>query len=378
MTAATLPRPFHAPVLTRVQARLANALARRRDPVAAAGCEILFVPAPDRVEDPVRFALWLGGEAGLLTVPRRLLRRVLDGLDPAAAAAGSDSLCLLLELALEPDLARLEAAAPPLSVELHPAPDQMPQAARQDGLALGLRCRDALGEGFALRLDLGEAAARAVTGALHATRGRRRALPGLAVPVRVRALATDLPLAMLRALRHGDVILAASPRPGVPGGLLLVAGERICWRADQGGRGLVVVSPRLDARAAGLGEWMMTDDTPAPALDGPRLEGPRREARGPDGRGPDGGDAHGPARPALADESASLDELPVRLVFELGRLEVPLAELEAIGPGHVFDLARDEEQPVDIVAHGRRIGRGRIVAVGDSLGVQVVWIGRDG
>ncbi len=359
MTTATLPRPLRPPALTRAQARLAVALARRRDPVAAAGFAVLFGAAPGAVEDPVRFGLSLGGDQGLLTVPGRLLRRVLDGLDPAAAAAGEDAACLLLELALEPVLARLEAEAPALAVRLHPAPG----AAWQGGLSLGVRCRDGGAECFALRLDLGEAAARAVAEALRRMRGARRALPGLAVPVGVRALATDLPLAMLRAVRQGDVILAASPCPGVPGGLLLVAGERVCWRAERNGAALVVVSQRLDARAAGFGEWMMTDDTPAPALDGFRLEGPRPQGSG---------------RAAPADDAASLDELPVRLVFELGRLEIALAELEAIGPGHVFDLARDEEQPVDIVAHGRRIGRGRIVAVGDSLGVQVVWIGRDG
>src|SRR5262249_52384648 len=72
---------------------------------------------------------------------------------------------------------------------------------------------------------------------------------------------------------------------------------------------------------------------------------------------------------------AALNELPVRLVFELGRLELTLAELEVLGPGHVFALGRDQHQPVDILANGKRIGLGEIVAVGDALGVRVTRLG---
>jgi type III secretion protein Q len=43
----------------------------------------------------------------------------------------------------------------------------------------------------------------------------------------------------------------------------------------------------------------------------------------------------------------------------------------------VFELARDDAQPVDILANGRRIGRGRIVTVAGSIGVQIVRIGRE-
>ena len=76
-------------------------------------------------------------------------------------------------------------------------------------------------------------------------------------------------------------------------------------------------------------------------------------------------------------DAADLDELPVRLSFELGRLELPLAEGAVLGVGHVFELAREETQPVDIVANGRRIGRGRIVTVAGSIGVQIVRIGQE-
>jgi len=77
------------------------------------------------------------------------------------------------------------------------------------------------------------------------------------------------------------------------------------------------------------------------------------------------------------DEASALDELPVRLDFELGQLELPLSEVAVLGPGHVFELARDENQPVDILANGRLIGRGRIVTVAGTLAVQIVHLGRE-
>ena len=67
-----------------------------------------------------------------------------------------------------------------------------------------------------------------------------------------------------------------------------------------------------------------------------------------------------------------LDELPVTLVFELGRSELPLAAVQGLAPGAVIPLGRDPGEAVDIVANGRRIGRGEIVRIGDELGIRVV------
>jgi type III secretion protein Q len=80
---------------------------------------------------------------------------------------------------------------------------------------------------------------------------------------------------------------------------------------------------------------------------------------------------------SIEDDATELDDLPVRLAFELGRLELPLAEITTLGVGHVFELGRDTTQPVDILANGRRIGCGRIVDIAGSLGVQIVRIGRE-
>ena len=69
-----------------------------------------------------------------------------------------------------------------------------------------------------------------------------------------------------------------------------------------------------------------------------------------------------------------LDDLPVRLVFELGRVELSLGELQSLAPGALVPLGRPLEEPLDIMANGRRLGRGALVQIGENLGVRIVSI----
>lgn len=69
---------------------------------------------------------------------------------------------------------------------------------------------------------------------------------------------------------------------------------------------------------------------------------------------------------------SDLDDLPVRLVFELGRAELSLGELQRLAPGALVPLGRPLDEPLDIMANGRRLGRGTLVQIGESLGVRIV------
>jgi type III secretion system YscQ/HrcQ family protein len=78
-------------------------------------------------------------------------------------------------------------------------------------------------------------------------------------------------------------------------------------------------------------------------------------------------------------EVVALDNIPVTLDFDVGTLAVPLATLAALKPGYVFELpTRLEEARVVIRANGTAIGRGELVAVGDTLGVQLLTIDPNG
>jgi type III secretion protein Q len=67
-----------------------------------------------------------------------------------------------------------------------------------------------------------------------------------------------------------------------------------------------------------------------------------------------------------------LDEVQVKLLFEMGRVEISLGELRTLAPGYIFDLGRDPARAVEIRAGGRRIGHGEVVQIGDALGVRIM------
>jgi type III secretion protein Q len=77
----------------------------------------------------------------------------------------------------------------------------------------------------------------------------------------------------------------------------------------------------------------------------------------------------------LEDESSapfgSVRDVPVHLVFELGRTSLTVGELEAVGQGHVFELSKPLNEAVEILSGGRRIGTGSLVRIGDAIGVRV-------
>ncbi|MCC5979118.1 MAG: type III secretion system cytoplasmic ring protein SctQ [Salinarimonas sp.] len=83
-----------------------------------------------------------------------------------------------------------------------------------------------------------------------------------------------------------------------------------------------------------------------------------------------------PEKPEAAAPTGSIDEIPVQLVFELGRLEIPLAELETLSSGYVFELGKPLSQSVDIIANGRRVGTGELVRLGEAIGVRVSKLAR--
>ena len=75
---------------------------------------------------------------------------------------------------------------------------------------------------------------------------------------------------------------------------------------------------------------------------------------------------------------AALDDLPVQLACEFGRLELSLGELRTLDAGSVLPLKKPAQAAVAILVHGRRMGQGRLGEIGDSLGVQIVRLQIDG
>ena len=62
-------------------------------------------------------------------------------------------------------------------------------------------------------------------------------------------------------------------------------------------------------------------------------------------------------------------EVDVRVV--LGATELTVSEVVSLGPDDLLSIGGSASDPVDIRVNGRLIGRGKLVVVGDTYGVQI-------
>jgi type III secretion protein Q len=329
MTTPGLASPWRPRVVAAAEARLAALLGQRRQAIPLPGLDVRITTASE-LPAAVLLRGEAGGEAFAIAAPDAVFNAVLASLDPAARGLRGTAAALLVELALE-------ALLPPLEVVLGMPIRFTALEAGQvaDGTAIGLRIR--LGDGSLHdgALCLPDALCGRVSALLGAVRAEPLLPASVPVTVSVRIAVAELALHELRALRPGDAVIPGAFAPA--GEAVAIAAERHAWRARHEAGRLLAITPRRRAVALGLEDWTMPETATVP-------------------------------------EDAPLDELPVRLAFEIGRAEMTLAELGAVAPGHLLPLARGAEAPVDILANGRRIGRAEIVEVGGALALRVVAI----
>ena len=341
---APVPRPPHLPHADRALSPLHNRLLKRRRPLAlsvdgrAATCR-LTPPMPWPADALVVDAA-VGGEGAALGLAPPLGRRLAADVPLAPDDGGFAA--LLLEAALAPWLDAAERALD-LSFALHRVAPAVPAGVPDLPIRIGVqvRCDDGVHDAVVL---LTPPAAAGLAAALD------RALPprpadwnDLPVPVVARLAAVHLLVTEVAGLAPGDVVLPQAPVGPSDGAVLVLAGEWLGAMADrihQRVRLREALRP-LDSRERSL--WVMQDEATIPIDE----------------------DADG--------EAASVDELPVRMVFQLGRRDIPLGELRAMGPGHIVDLGRGLEAGVDVFANGRQIGVGELVDLGgQALGVRLM------
>lgn len=156
----------------------------------------------------------------------------------------------------------------------------------------------------------------------------------LPVPIALRWDGPHLPYAQWRQLRRGDVLVIGNyQRP-----------------------------PPVRAQVPGFA-WPL-----APVADGWRIDGAPLTLSTHQETAPMSDTETAPEAAELAGPN-----VPVRLEFDLGRLECRYEDLAGFQPGYVFALpSRLEGANVVIRANGREAGLGEIVAVGDTLGVRVI------
>ncbi|KVG30430.1 type III secretion system cytoplasmic ring protein SctQ [Burkholderia ubonensis] len=179
------------------------------------------------------------------------------------------------------------------------------------------------------------------------------------LPGRVRLGSRRLPLAVLRSLRPGDVLLDLAPAAlGVaPAGPLHAwwgARRATQWHATVLIEGTTMTMIETPDTADDLDEPIVAGDLPAGSPADSPADPPDDDA------------------PGAAPEPADLGDVDLPVHVEIDTLSLSIAELAALRPGYVLELplaARDV--PVRLVAYGQAIGGGRLVAVGAHLGVRI-------
>jgi type III secretion protein Q len=165
-----------------------------------------------------------------------------------------------------------------------------------------------------------------------------RSMARFRLPAALQVGATVLPVSTFRSLQPGDAVLlqVGNGRSG----MLVVAGVWTAVARQDGGGWRLTEAPRAAAEV-GRTEWTMrATDAAGGGLEHPPINDP--------------------------------DQLPVQLTFEVGRLEMTLAELRRLGPGSVLELGRAIAEPVRICAQGRPVGQGELVDIEGMVGVKVV------
>ena len=74
------------------------------------------------------------------------------------------------------------------------------------------------------------------------------------------------------------------------------------------------------------------------------------------------------------DQEINLSDMEVELLFEVGRQQFSVQEVQALQAGHVFELDRPIEQPVNIRVNGKLIAECQLVQVNNRLGARITRI----
>ncbi|MFN0065328.1 MAG: type III secretion system cytoplasmic ring protein SctQ [Chlamydiales bacterium] len=66
------------------------------------------------------------------------------------------------------------------------------------------------------------------------------------------------------------------------------------------------------------------------------------------------------------------EKLPINLKVEVGRVRMTVQELTELSPGNLIELNVAPEQGVDLVVNGKKVGKGELIRMGESLGVRIL------
>lgn len=318
-----------------------NAFYRRRPPVNITfGDDIVTVqsvwPPPGAMEPPTStIAFTMGDAKGTLHVPRPLVERLIAQVEPSLdlAKLATEHAALLLETGLSNELAWFEGRLK-CQIELT-AVRESETAASAVLFAFALKGNQ-YDETCTLALDDAERATelgRLLDRGQTAPAGLPLDLP---VPVNIWRGAVVISVNELQKLAPGDVALLDDVEREVTTALITIGGQLVAPLefTNEGARLTGRPRPIIGSKW----EWIMNSATDT------------------------------------ALEDSDLENLPVTLIFEVGRTTLSLGDVKRLGPGAIVPLTEVTTETVDVIANGKRVGRGAIVRIGESLAVRVTRI----
>jgi len=275
---------------------------------------------------------------GELTVPKSIIDRLVSPLMPAQSFRQLNAVqaAIVLELALSSSLEAIEAHAR-ARIALMALQPESPRPKPADIVEVTFAVQSVELGAWRSQLTLEAEQALRLARLIEKHTRAEPAEVDLRVRACMRAAATTLTRRELRGLAAGDVVLVDDRCEAAKTALLVIAEHLMAPAELTTEHGHLVAGP---VRARGSKwEWAMTDV-------------PERTTQETDNEG-------------------SFDDIPLRVTFEFGQLSLSLGEIRNLAPGSLVPLSRPLEDAVDIVANGRRLGRGTLVSIGDSVGVQI-------
>lgn len=70
----------------------------------------------------------------------------------------------------------------------------------------------------------------------------------------------------------------------------------------------------------------------------------------------------------------NIEEIPLHVVLEVGRIQMSIKKLLELQPGNLLELDIHPEAGVDMVVNGKRIARGELLKVGDALALRIIGL----
>ncbi len=277
--------------------------------------------------DSVLFADWAGSELPLHT---------LLALPKELAAAAFEVTCHDLLVALEQQ-SGLEMSLS--GVNMEPEEAWLPE----EGFSFSITRDD--GQQMCGAVAAGQECLQTFAQLLEACPQQRWNLSALQTTCHIQCLGQPLQMQELSDLELGDILITTLQSKSLETGLpvLLTNGARTTASAR-------LLNTQLHMEGA------MT------------TENHEQELENAPGENQENQDENNPQESLSA---VSMDELPLPVRFELGSMELSVAELSQLAPGQILPTGRNLSEPVQLRVGNRIIGTGSFVDVAGTLGVRV-------